>query len=93
MVTQIYKVVMRPGARFGETLIARSDQAFFGDLPRKCQSNDYLTTWRFVCGLTSRAEKIYNQAKTRAHEAQMIRGGALGEWDVCLLCFFRSPVA
>ena len=21
----------------------------------------------------------------------MIRGGALGEWDVCLLCFFRSP--
>ena len=38
-------------------------------------------------------EKKYNQAKTQAHAAQMIRGGALGEWDVCLLCFFGPLVA
>ena len=46
--------------------------------------------WRFVCGLTSRAKK-YNQAKTQAHAAQLIRGGVLGEWKVCLLCVFAVP--
>ena len=58
---------MRPGARFGEALIARSGQiprfgnalSIFGDLPRKCQSNDYLTTHASASRHTRGREKKY----------------------------------